>query len=137
MYILRTGLGFEVLYIRLLLTPQQSRFHYVCDLLLTNVLAVKSFNMYHKYPFSKNNCKVLYLLFQTSRSEFEGTEFSVRRRYNDFLWIRERLEEKYPTHLVPVSRLIRSEVHCCAYQLKTQQYYCLQRCLFEWYTYAK
>ncbi|XP_035827474.1 sorting nexin-30 isoform X2 [Aplysia californica] len=38
---------------------------------------------------------------KTSRTEFEGTEFSVRRRYNDFLWIRQRLEEKHPTHLVP------------------------------------
>ncbi|BFZ16283.1 hypothetical protein BsWGS_19322 [Bradybaena similaris] len=38
---------------------------------------------------------------KTSRPEFEGSEFSVRRRYNDFLWIRQRLEEKHPTHLVP------------------------------------
>ncbi|CAL1548533.1 unnamed protein product [Lymnaea stagnalis] len=38
---------------------------------------------------------------KTSRPEFDGTEFSVRRRYNDFLWIRQRLEEKHPTHLVP------------------------------------
>ncbi|KAK3800106.1 hypothetical protein RRG08_015072 [Elysia crispata] len=38
---------------------------------------------------------------KTTRDEFEGSDFSVRRRYNDFLWIRHRLEEKYPTHLVP------------------------------------
>ncbi|KAK0069849.1 sorting nexin-30 [Biomphalaria pfeifferi] len=38
---------------------------------------------------------------KTTRAEFEGTDFSVRRRYNDFLWIRQRLEENYPTHLVP------------------------------------
>ncbi|KAL8600698.1 hypothetical protein ACOMHN_057288 [Nucella lapillus] len=38
---------------------------------------------------------------KTTRSEFEVSEFSVRRRYNDFLWLRQRLEESYTTHLVP------------------------------------
>ncbi|ESP01213.1 hypothetical protein LOTGIDRAFT_212744 [Lottia gigantea] len=38
---------------------------------------------------------------KTNRSEFEGCELSVRRRYNDFLWLRQRLEESYCTHLVP------------------------------------
>lgn len=41
--------------------------------------------------------------FQTTRSEYDDSEYSVRRRYNDFLWLRQRLEETYPTHLVPVS----------------------------------
>ncbi|XP_033737677.1 sorting nexin-30-like [Pecten maximus] len=38
---------------------------------------------------------------KTTRSEFDDSEYSVRRRYNDFLWLRQRLEESYPTHLVP------------------------------------
>ncbi|XP_050397975.2 sorting nexin-30 [Patella vulgata] len=38
---------------------------------------------------------------KTNRSEFDGAELSVRRRYNDFLWLRQRLEETYCTHLVP------------------------------------
>ncbi|XP_076439906.1 sorting nexin-30-like isoform X2 [Babylonia areolata] len=38
---------------------------------------------------------------KTTRAEFESSEYTVRRRFNDFLWLRERLEECYPTHLVP------------------------------------
>ncbi|XP_071135185.1 sorting nexin-7-like [Mytilus edulis] len=38
---------------------------------------------------------------KTTRSEYDDSEYSVRRRYNDFLWLRQRLEETYPTHLVP------------------------------------
>ncbi|KAK7101066.1 sorting nexin-30-like [Littorina saxatilis] len=38
---------------------------------------------------------------KTTRAEFESSDFSVRRRYNDFLWLRQRLEETYHTHLVP------------------------------------
>lgn len=41
---------------------------------------------------------------QTTRSEFDDSQFQVRRRYNDFLWLRQKLEETYPTHLVPVSK---------------------------------
>lgn len=41
---------------------------------------------------------------QTTRSEFDDSQFQVRRRYNDFLWLRQKLEESYPTHLVPVSK---------------------------------
>lgn len=38
---------------------------------------------------------------KTTRSEFDDSQFQVRRRYNDFLWLRQKLEESYPTHLVP------------------------------------
>ncbi|KAK7492932.1 hypothetical protein BaRGS_00015879 [Batillaria attramentaria] len=38
---------------------------------------------------------------KTTRSEFDNSDYSVRRRYNDFLWLRQRLEDGYPTHLVP------------------------------------
>lgn len=45
-----------------------------------------------------------FIIFQTTRSEYDDSEYSVRRRYNDFFWLRQKLEETYPTHLVPVSR---------------------------------
>ncbi|XP_041359259.1 sorting nexin-30-like [Gigantopelta aegis] len=38
---------------------------------------------------------------KTTRSIFDSTDFCVRRRYNDFLWLRQKLEETYQTHLVP------------------------------------
>ncbi|XP_048255712.1 sorting nexin-30-like [Haliotis rufescens] len=38
---------------------------------------------------------------KTTRSQFDTSEYAVRRRYNDFLWLRQRLEENYQTHLVP------------------------------------
>ncbi|KAA8579289.1 hypothetical protein FQN60_007079 [Etheostoma spectabile] len=36
----------------------------------------------------------------TTRSEFDSSEFEVRRRYQDFLWLRSRLEENHPTLIV-------------------------------------
>ncbi|XP_029640927.1 sorting nexin-30-like isoform X1 [Octopus sinensis] len=38
---------------------------------------------------------------KTTREEFDTHEYCVRRRYNDFVWLRQRLEDGYPTHLVP------------------------------------
>ncbi|ELU06895.1 hypothetical protein CAPTEDRAFT_21975 [Capitella teleta] len=38
---------------------------------------------------------------KTTRSDYESSEFQVRRRYNDFIWLRQRLEETQPTLLVP------------------------------------
>jgi len=43
--------------------------------------------------------------FQTSRAEFDETEYVVRRRYNDFIWLRQKLVEAFPTHLIPVSNM--------------------------------
>ncbi|XP_051971157.1 sorting nexin-7-like isoform X2 [Xyrauchen texanus] len=37
---------------------------------------------------------------KTTRSEFDSSEFEVRRRYQDFLWLRGRLEEAHPTLIV-------------------------------------
>lgn len=42
-------------------------------------------------------------VFQTTRSDYENPEYNVKRRYNDFLWLRQQLEEKYPYLIVPVS----------------------------------
>lgn len=36
-----------------------------------------------------------------SRIEFKESEYVVRRRYNDFVWLRHKLVESFPTHLVP------------------------------------
>ncbi|KAE8747661.1 hypothetical protein FOCC_FOCC005641 [Frankliniella occidentalis] len=35
------------------------------------------------------------------RIEFKESEYIVRRRYNDFVWLRQKLIEAFPTHLVP------------------------------------
>lgn len=32
-------------------------------------------------------------------------EYVVRRRYNDFVWLRQKLIDAFPTHVVPVSIL--------------------------------
>nr|XP_015810301.2 sorting nexin-7 [Nothobranchius furzeri] len=37
---------------------------------------------------------------KTSRSEFDSSEYEVHRRYQDFVWLRSRLEENYPTLIV-------------------------------------
>ncbi|KAL4635099.1 sorting nexin-7 isoform X1 [Arapaima gigas] len=37
---------------------------------------------------------------KTTRSEFDSCEHEVRRRYQDFLWLKERLEETYPTLII-------------------------------------
>ncbi|XP_041915905.1 sorting nexin-30 isoform X5 [Alosa sapidissima] len=37
----------------------------------------------------------------TTRVEFDLPEYSVRRRYQDFDWLRIKLEETQPTHLIP------------------------------------
>ncbi|XP_046670781.1 sorting nexin-30-like [Homalodisca vitripennis] len=38
---------------------------------------------------------------RTSREEFSESEYVVRRRYNDFVWIRQKLIDVFPTHVVP------------------------------------
>lgn len=42
------------------------------------------------------------VLPQTTRIEFDLPEYSVRRRYQDFDWLRTKLEDSQPTHLIPV-----------------------------------
>ncbi|XP_005382988.1 PREDICTED: sorting nexin-30 [Chinchilla lanigera] len=38
---------------------------------------------------------------KSTRAEFDLPEYSVRRRYQDFDWLRSKLEESQPTHLIP------------------------------------
>ncbi|XP_026872060.2 sorting nexin-7 isoform X1 [Electrophorus electricus] len=40
------------------------------------------------------------VLTKTSRSEFDSSEYEVRRRYQDFLWLKGKLEETHPTLIV-------------------------------------
>ncbi|KAK6639818.1 hypothetical protein RUM43_008093 [Polyplax serrata] len=38
---------------------------------------------------------------KTTRPEFKLNSYSVKRRYNDFAWLRQNLISEYPTHIVP------------------------------------
>uniref|UniRef100_H2Z6P7 PX domain-containing protein n=1 Tax=Ciona savignyi TaxID=51511 RepID=H2Z6P7_CIOSA len=38
---------------------------------------------------------------KTTRSSFDSSEYAAQRRYQDFVWLRNKLEEKHPTHLIP------------------------------------
>lgn len=42
---------------------------------------------------------------QTTRSEFDTSEYEVRRRYQDFFWLKGKLEEAHPTLIVHVRKL--------------------------------
>ncbi|XP_078136302.1 sorting nexin-7 isoform X2 [Sander vitreus] len=53
----------------------------------SHVTAIETFIMYR-------------VVTKTTRSEFDSSEFEVRRRYQDFLWLRSRLEENHPTLIV-------------------------------------
>lgn len=46
----------------------------------------------------------LVFCLQTTRIEFDLPEYCVRRRYQDFDWLRMKLEESQPTHLIPVGQ---------------------------------
>ncbi|XP_068160571.1 sorting nexin-7 [Antennarius striatus] len=53
----------------------------------SQVTAIETFIMYR-------------VVTKTSRSDFNSSEFEVRRRYQDFLWLRSRLEEDHPTLII-------------------------------------
>ncbi|XP_011298618.1 sorting nexin-7-like [Fopius arisanus] len=38
---------------------------------------------------------------RTTRPEFEESDYVVRRRYNDFIWLRQKLVGSYPSHIIP------------------------------------
>lgn len=66
-------------------------------------------------------CLYSCLSLQTTRSDFDSSEYEVRRRYQDFVWLRSKLEEKHPTLIVHVR--ISSPGHCSA-QLQAAAHYC-------------
>uniref|UniRef100_A0A8C5P3E1 Sorting nexin 7 n=1 Tax=Jaculus jaculus TaxID=51337 RepID=A0A8C5P3E1_JACJA len=41
------------------------------------------------------------VITKTSRGEFDSSEFEVRRRYQDFLWLKGKLEDAHPTLIIP------------------------------------
>ncbi|XP_075681692.1 sorting nexin-30 isoform X2 [Rhinoderma darwinii] len=41
------------------------------------------------------------VMTKTTRSEFDLPEYSIRRRYQDFDWLRLKLEDTQPTHFIP------------------------------------
>ena len=41
------------------------------------------------------------IITKTTRSSFDNCEYEAYRRYQDFIWLRSRLEEDHPTHLIP------------------------------------
>ncbi|XP_061489690.1 sorting nexin-7 isoform X2 [Rhineura floridana] len=41
------------------------------------------------------------VITKTTRGEFDSSEYEVRRRYQDFLWLKGRLEEAHPTLIIP------------------------------------
>lgn len=53
----------------------------------SHVTAIETFIMYR-------------VVTKTTRSEFDSSEYEVRRRYQDFLWLRGKLEEAHPTLIV-------------------------------------
>lgn len=42
------------------------------------------------------------LTTKVARIEFSENEYIVRRRYNDFIWLRQKLIESHPIHIIPV-----------------------------------
>ena len=38
---------------------------------------------------------------KTTRSSFDSSEFVVQRRYHDFLWLSEMLQDEFPTYIIP------------------------------------
>ncbi|XP_008305609.1 sorting nexin-7 [Cynoglossus semilaevis] len=53
----------------------------------SHVTAIETFIMYR-------------VLTRTTRSEFDSSEYEVHRRYQDFVWLRSKLEENHPTLIV-------------------------------------
>ena len=56
-------------------------------------------------------CAVIFSYFlQTSRGEFDSSEFEVRRRYQDFLWLKEKLGRSTPdSDYSTIARKVYSE----------------------------
>ena len=41
------------------------------------------------------------IITKTSRGQFDSSEFEVRRRYQDFLWLKGKFEDAHPTLIIP------------------------------------
>lgn len=49
---------------------------------------------------------------KVARIEFLESEYIVRRRYNDFIWLRQKLVENHPFCIVPVTKTIQLCNNC-------------------------
>ena len=60
----------------------------------------------HKLDFTFPTLTLPNLTFalQTTRGDFDSSEYEVHRRYQDFLWLRGKLEEGHPTLIIHVGR---------------------------------
>ncbi len=58
-----------------------------------------------------NTCVCVCVFSQTTRIEFDLPEYCVRRRYQDFDWLRIKLEDSQPTHLIPVGQMSHTAAH--------------------------
>jgi len=65
------------------------------------------------------------LVFQTTRTDFSLPTYEVKRRYSDFLWLRQALTERYPLRIIPVNNISDFSPHmmitgfCLSYFVST------------------
>lgn len=74
---------------------------YITFRITTRVRSILLLPYFHYRCFSIDN--IFYALLQSTTPEFEEAEYVVRRRYNDFIWLRQKLVDSYPTHIIPVN----------------------------------
>lgn len=46
------------------------------------------------------------IITKTARMEFAENEYIVRRRYNDFVWLRQKLADAHPFCIIPVKNFV-------------------------------
>ncbi|XP_038067971.1 sorting nexin-7-like isoform X2 [Patiria miniata] len=56
---------------------------------------------FQKHVFTIDTYITYRVFTRTTRSAFDEPEYSVRRRYQDFLWLRQKLLETEETHIIP------------------------------------
>ncbi|XP_022109936.1 sorting nexin-30-like isoform X2 [Acanthaster planci] len=56
---------------------------------------------FQKHVFTIDTYITYRVFTRTTRSAFDEPEYSVRRRYQDFLWLRQKLVETEETHIIP------------------------------------
>lgn len=56
-----------------------------------------------KHPDTLETVVTFRITTKVARIEFEDNEYVVRRRYNEFVWLRNKLVDNHPFCIVPVS----------------------------------
>ncbi|XP_040420744.1 sorting nexin-7 isoform X3 [Cygnus olor] len=69
----------------------------------SHITAIETFITYRVITKTKEHffCRQVWKGCKTSRGEFDSCEYEVRRRYQDFLWLKSKLEEAHPTLIIP------------------------------------